>query len=150
MCFIIYNKAFFLLPLWPTLHIFMFVLTGLTVNINMTFLGWRQQIKPNKTHVAPKCPVSKGFSKVPSSCSYSGLLYNSLCVCVLSHVRLSAIPWTVAHKAPLFREFSRQYWSGLPFPSLRSLPNPGIKPLSSVFPALAGRFFTTSATWETY
>ena len=88
MCFIIYNKAFFLLPLWPTLHIFMFVLTGLTVNINMTFLGWRQQIKPNKTHVAPKCPVSKGFYKVPSSCSYSGLLYNSLCVCVLSHVRL--------------------------------------------------------------
>ena len=27
-----------------------------------------------------------------------------------------ATPWTVAHQAPLFMEFSRQeYWSGLPF-----------------------------------
>ena len=29
-------------------------------------------------------------------------------------------PWTVAHQAPLFMEFSRQkYWSGLPFPTPR-------------------------------
>ena len=36
--------------------------------------------------------------------------------------------------------FSRQeYWSGLPFPPPRDLPNPGIKPAS---PALAGEFFT--------
>ena len=47
--------------------------------------------------------------------------------------------------------FSRQeYWSGLPFPSLGDLPNAGIKPASRMSPALAGRFFTTSATWETY
>ena len=38
--------------------------------------------------------------------------------------------------------FSRQeYWSGLPFPSLGDLPDPGLKPTS---PVLAGRFFTTS------
>ena len=38
-------------------------------------------------------------------------------------------PWTVAHQAPLFLEFSRQeYWSGFPFPSPADLPNPGIKP----------------------
>ena len=30
------------------------------------------------------------------------------CVCVLSRVRLFATPWTVAHQAPLFMEFSRQ------------------------------------------
>ena len=31
-------------------------------------------------------------------------------------------------------EFSRQeYWSGLPFPSPRHLPNPGIKPMSSAW-----------------
>ena len=31
----------------------------------------------------------------------------------LSHVQLFAIPWTVAHQAPLSMEFSRQeYWSG--------------------------------------
>ena len=43
--------------------------------------------------------------------------------------------------------FSRQeYWSGLPCPSPGDLPNLGIEPLMS--PALAGRFFTTSVTWE--
>ena len=53
-------------------------------------------------------------------------------------------PWTVAHQAPLPMEFSRQeYWSGLPFPTLGYLPNPGIEPAS---PALAGRFFTTVPT----
>ena len=51
------------------------------------------------------------------------------------------IPWTVAHQASLSIEFSRQeYWSGLPFPPPRDLPDPGIKPAS---PALAGKFFTT-------
>ena len=46
--------------------------------------------------------------------------------------------------------FSRQgYWSGLPCPSPGALPNPGIKPTSLMSPALAGRFFTTSATWDT-
>ena len=38
-------------------------------------------------------------------------------------------PMTVAYQAPLFMGFSRQeYWSGLPFPSLGDLPNPGIEP----------------------
>ena len=66
-------------------------------------------------------------------------------------------------------EFSKQeYWSGLPFASLGDLPNPGIKlrspalqanslpseppgkmePTSLMSLALAGRFFTTNATWE--
>ena len=36
----------------------------------------------------------------------------------LSHVRFFAIPWTVAHQAPLSMGFFRQeYWNGLPFPS---------------------------------
>ena len=36
----------------------------------------------------------------------------------LSHVRLFATQWTVAHQAPPSMGFSRQeYWSGLPFPS---------------------------------
>ena len=48
---------------------------------------------------------------------------------VLSHVRLFAIPWTVAHQAPPSMEFSRQeYWHGLPFPSPGDLPNLGIEP----------------------
>ena len=58
-------------------------------------------------------------------------------------------PWTVARQAPLSMGFSRQeYWSGLPFPPPGDLPDPGIKPRSLMSPALAGGFFTTSATWE--
>ena len=45
-------------------------------------------------------------------------------------------------------EFSRQeYWNGLPFSTPEDLPNPGIEPGSLASPALAGGFFTTSATW---
>ena len=44
-------------------------------------------------------------------------------------------------------EFSRyEYWSGLLFPSLGDLPNPGIEPVSSI----AGRFFTIWATCKYY
>ena len=45
--------------------------------------------------------------------------------------------------------FSRQeYWSRLPCPPPGDLPDPGIEPMSLMSPALAGGFFTTSATWE--
>ena len=44
--------------------------------------------------------------------------------------------------------FSRQdYWS-IAISSSRDLPDPDIEPVSPVSLALAGRFFTTSATWE--
>ena len=56
---------------------------------------------------------------------------------------------TVARQVPLCMGFSRQeYWSGLPFPSPVGLPDPGIEAVSLMSPALAGSFFTTSATWE--
>ena len=46
-------------------------------------------------------------------------------------------------QAPLSMGFSRQeYWSGLSFPSLGDLPDPGIEPEFPVSPALAGRLFT--------
>ena len=46
-------------------------------------------------------------------------------------------PWTVAHQAPLFMEFSQQeYWSGLPCPSAGAPPDPGIEPGSPETPAL--------------
>ena len=49
----------------------------------------------------------------------------------VSHVRLFATPWTVAHQAPLFMGFPRQeYWSELPCPSPGDFPDPGIKPES--------------------
>ena len=47
-----------------------------------------------------------------------------------------AIPWIITHQAPLSPGLSRQeYWSGLPFPSLGDLPNPGIKPRSPALQA---------------
>ena len=66
-----------------------------------------------------------------------------------SCVRLSVILWTVACQAPLSMGFSRQeHWGGLLCPPPGDLPNPGIEPASLKSLALAGRFFTTSATWE--
>ena len=68
---------------------------------------------------------------------------------LFSRVRFCATLLTVAHQAPLSMGFSRQeYWSGLPCPPPGDLPDPGIEPTSLTSPALAGRFFTTSATWE--
>ena len=56
-------------------------------------------------------------------------------------------PLTIARQAPLSMGFSRQNWSGLPFPSLGDLPDPGMEPTS---PALTGILFTTSTTWEAH
>ena len=71
---------------------------------------------------------------------------NSVCVCcVLSHIQLCVIPWTITHNACLSVEFSRQeYRCGLPLPSPGDLSVSGIKPASLASPALAGGFFTTA------
>ena len=75
---------------------------------------------------------------------YSNSLNSYWCVCVLSHDRLFATPWTTASQASLPMGFSRQeYWRGLPFPTPGDLPNPGIKLETLASPALAGGFFTT-------
>ena len=70
-------------------------------------------------------------------------------VSVLSHVWFFLTLWTVARQAPLCMRFSRQeYWSGLPFPTPGDLPYLKMEPKSLISPALAGRFFMTSTTWE--
>ena len=67
----------------------------------------------------------------------------------IRHVRLFVTPWTVTWQALLSMGFSRQEcWSGLPCPPPGDLPNPGIELTSLMSPALAGGFFTSSATWE--
>ena len=51
-------------------------------------------------------------------------LFQWIMICTCSVVSDTAIPWTVAHQAPLSMEFSRQeYWSGLPFLT-SDLPDP--------------------------
>ena len=70
-----------------------------------------------------------------------------VCAQLLSHVWLFASPWTVALKMPLSMGFSwQEYWCWLPFAVSGDLPDPGIKPMSLVSPALADGFFTISAT----
>ena len=59
--------------------------------------------------------------------------------------KLKNIPWY----ASLYMTSPRQeYWSGLPYPAPGGLPDPGIEPTSLTSPALAGRFFSASTTWE--
>ena len=76
------------------------------------------------------------------------LVYYYEYMCAQSCLTLCDL-WAVACQAPLSLEFSRQkYWSGLPFLSPGDLPDPGSKPTSLESPALTGRIFTTSTTWE--
>ena len=57
--------------------------------------------------------------------------------------------WTEGCQAPLSMGFSReQYGMGLPCAPSGDFPDPGIEPASLASPALAGGFFTTSATWK--
>ena len=73
-----------------------------------------------------------------------------LFLCVLSHfshVQLFVTLWTIARQAPLSVGFSRQgYLSGLPFPTL-VFPTRDWTHVSCIYPALAGRFFTTGTTF---
>ena len=74
-------------------------------------------------------------------------------VCLLSHFSLYTSLWnSVGLQAPLSKGFSRQeHWSGLPFPSLGDIPDPGIKPASLYVSCIVRQvffFFNTRATWE--
>ena len=86
-------------------------------------------------------------------CKFKAYMWPSdACIQALSHfshVRLFSTLWTVARQALLSMGFSRwEYWSGLPWPPLGDLPDPELEPMSLTSSALAGRFFTTSTTWE--
>ena len=110
----------------------------------------------------------KHWKHMVSLCTHilSAACKESVCVCVCVCVRVRACvraraqscrtlqtQWTVASQAPLSMGLSwQEYWTGLPSPSPGDLPDPGTEPISSVAPALAGRFFTTElpgkAVWK--
>ena len=72
-----------------------------------------------------------------------------MCAQLLCLSQLFATVWTIAHQAPLSKEFSRQkFWSGLPLPTPGDLPDPGNEHWSLASPALVSGFSITSATWE--
>ena len=75
-------------------------------------------------------------------CVYTKSLQYSSTLCDL---------WSVVCQAPLPTGFSRQgYWSGFLLPSPGVAPDAGIEPTTLMSPGLAGRFLTTSITWEAH
>ena len=84
----------------------------------------------------------------PPSMSH-GSLSPLVSACMPSHFSCVCLcdPMTTAHQSPLSMGFSRQeYWSGLTCLPPGDLPYPGTEPTFLTSPALAGGFFTTSAT----
>ena len=72
-----------------------------------------------------------------------------LCIYVspFSRVRLCETLWTTACQTLLSLSFSRQeYWSGLPNPPPRDLPDPGTEYMSLMSPSFVGMFFTLGAS----
>ena len=95
------------------------------------------------------CPHTPGWtertSEIDPFSSFPSFLPRMLSR--FSRVWLFVTPRTVARQAPLSMGLSKQeYWSGLQCPPAGDLPDPGIKYVSVMPPALAGEFFTTSAT----
>ena len=66
---------------------------------------------------------------LPAWLSQLPIYYVSVPARMLGCVRLSATLWTVARQTTLSTGFPKQqYWSGLPFPPLGELSDPGIEP----------------------
>ena len=83
--------------------------------------------------------ISLGFAPLYTrACSIASVMSDFLQPQGLEPAKLLC-PWGCSRQ---------EYWSGLPCPPPRYLPDPGIKPASLMSPAMVGGFFTTSATWE--
>ena len=81
----------------------------------------------------------------------SAKFYAKRSVCVLIHVWLFAIPWTVVLGAPLSMGFFRQiYWYVQPFFSPGKLSNPGIKSISTCISCISRWILYHWATWESH
>ena len=130
---------------------------GKNTGVGCHFLLQCMKVKSER-EVAQSCPIPSD----PMDCSLPGSSVHGICQArvmewgakmgMLSHfncVQLCGTLWSIAHQAPLSMGFSRQeYWNGSPFPSPEDLHNWGIEHTSLMSPALAGTFFTNTATWE--
>ena len=84
-------------------------------------------------------------------CTWKRIYRVSCVLCRFSQVQLLVTLWTISSPA-----FSVHWilqarileWVAVLFSRGAGIPDPGIKPTSLMSPALADRFFTTSATWE--
>ena len=80
------------------------------------------------------------------------VIFQCPCIYVCSVIQSSLTLCNCMDYSPpgfsVYRIFQARILELLPFPSPGDLPDPGIKPASLLSPALAGRVFTTSTTWE--
>ena len=109
------------------------------------------RIEPAQGTCVPPCPPWGRAQPVNISArAQMAETHHTLCMRTrLLQLCLFVTLWAVVHQAPLSKGFCRQeYWSRLPCPPPGNLPDPGIEPPSLRSPALADRFFTTSAAWE--
>ena len=89
-----------------------------------------------------------------ASCMHLPVMTMHLCYCAclpshFSHVQLSVTLWTVGHQAPLSMGLSKQNTAVGCHALLQGVfPTQGLNPRLLLSLALAGGFFTTSATWE--
>ena len=83
----------------------------------------------------------------PSSSGYLSVQFTSVTQScpTLRYPMDCSLPGSSVHET-----LQAKYWSGLPCPPPGDLPDPGIEPTSLMSPELAGSFFTTSTTWESY
>ena len=86
------------------------------------------------TQCQPLCASPCVPAVVPYYCTFQGTMSMHMLTC-FSCFWLFAIPWTVAHQAPLSIGFS----IGFPCPTPGDLPDPGIEPRSLTSFALAGQ-----------
>ena len=114
---------------------------------NILTLSWAPRWRENPVYPDKQIhllPSTKAASK-NREYDYRFCFLRMMDECMLNCVRLFVTPWTVVCQASLSMEFSRQeYCSGLPFPTPRDLPDPGIEPTSPGAPALVDRFFATA------
>ena len=117
-------------------------------------LSWR--IRDNKVGIRARTFFFFAFLVSEEPCSSYGLENGASGACVLPAKLLQlcptlcnpmhySLPGSSVHGILQARILE---WVAVPFSG--DLPDPGIKPASLKSPALAGRFFTTSATWEAH
>ena len=89
------------------------------------------------------------YGECPVHWQMFGSIYGYACMLGhFSHVQLCGTLWTIACQGPLSMGFSTQeYWSGLPCPSPGDLPDPGIEPVSLMFPTLARHYVSCLLHW---
>ena len=104
------------------LHMMMYVFQCYTLHSSHPLLPLGPQVSSLCLHL--HCCLANRF--------ISTLFLDSTCCAVLccstSYVQLFVTPWTIACQTSLSMEFSREYWSGWPFPPPGDLPNPGMEP----------------------